>query len=563
MKKIIVLILVLGSFSFAFGQSTVGDSAYVTFRSYAKCDSAWTFFGYPASNLYKSVKLIPPISADSVLLQGRVLLDSVGDHYVEIRYYLQGSEAIHYYIGKWMNADTIMRADLIPADSTILASIKTHTDSIVTDSNRVRSDMWAIDRKRTSGYLATLKLKKLDIYNPTGIGLQIESDAGSAVDIGSYGTGNSGLYISSTLGPGITVDGGTDGILIGGGEDGIDIDADEHAIALQGGTSLSTVKIDADGNAPGLEILGGNTSGDAVKIQSIDGNGINIIGAGAGHSDIVLAGDGRIHGTINNVDSSTDYYKHLIALASDSGATGGGGGADTTQNRAMIRNNWDPEADGKLSIEDVTAVCQGAGKNTVVIWVENNADSTGLSNFHVTIEDSISGTQGPTWNTNFAGVCTLGLDNGHYTIYLDAPRWIIASPVYRTITDNVTLTYYATLITPSPPPPGDSVCVVRGYVYEKDGTPCVGAKVRMWIDIENVTVHGVLVDVKTPVVTYTNTLGHYEFSDGVYPNALLLYRGEYKTKWAIDAVTKAMTRIGAKWITVPIADSYEVTIWGQ
>jgi hypothetical protein len=105
MEKIIIIILILGSFSFAFGQSTVGDSAYVTFRSYAESDSARAYFGYPANNLYRSVKLIPLLTADSMLLRGRTALDSVGDHYVEIRYYLQGRAVTNYYIGKWLNID--------------------------------------------------------------------------------------------------------------------------------------------------------------------------------------------------------------------------------------------------------------------------------------------------------------------------------------------------------------------------------------------------------------------------------------------------------------------------
>jgi len=192
--------------------------------------------------------------------------------------------------------------------NTDITAIKTHTDSIAIDSNRVRSDMWAIDRQRTSGYMATLKLKKLDIYNKTGTAVMIESDVGSAVDIGAYGSGDAGVLISSTAGPGMDISGGQDAVLISGGMDGIDIDATHgHAVALNGGDTTSSVFINGGTTGWGFDILGFNLN---------TGGRVQFGGQGDTSIKVGDANNGKIGGIFNN-----DSLWHKIALASDSAGT--------------------------------------------------------------------------------------------------------------------------------------------------------------------------------------------------------------------------------------------------
>ena len=200
------------------------------------------------------------------------------------------------------------------------------------------------------------------------------------------------------------------------------------------------------------------------------------------------------------------------------------------------------------------ATCTPTGENTVIVWVKDIADSTGLEGFLVYFEDSITGGDRGYTHTNSAGVCTVGLSDGHYTIYLRAPRWTITSPVYKTINSDQTLTYYATGITPSPPPV-DSVCVVYGYVWKKDGSAYAGAKIEIWMDKTGVTYHGDLIDVITHSVVYTDTTGRFEFSSGIYPNDLLL---PANTRWSFK-ITVA-NRIWTGTVKVPVADSWELEI---
>jgi len=229
---------------------------------------------------------------------------------------------------------------------------------------------------------------------------------------------------------------------------------------------------------------------------------------------------------------------------------GSGGGADTSSNKKMIQNNWDSDADGKLTTEDIT--CTGSGSNTVLLWVKDYSDSTGIAGFRVEIVDSITGAKTPYGaHTNSAGLCTLALDNGHYTFYLSAPRYLRTSPIYRTISANTTLTYYATAMTVSPPP-ADSVCIVYGYVYNKDATPHPNAKVEIGMNRSSVSFHGVLVDV-SPTIVYTDSAGCFEFSGGVYPNDVLLPAG---TLWYIKVTTSNL--ILYHLYEVPITPSWEV-----
>ena len=212
-----------------------------------------------------------------------------------------------------------------------------------------------------------------------------------------------------------------------------------------------------------------------------------------------------------------------------------------------------------------TVNCTGTGSNTVLVWILDSSDSTtGIPGFSVDVEDSITGANTPYGAyTNSAGLCILALDDGHYTIYLSAPRYSITSPRYQAITANTTLTYYATAMVVSPPP-GDSACIVYGYVYNADGTPYNGARVEIGMNRSSVSFHGALINLG-PFVTYTDTLGYFEFStatymgkarstiNGVYPNDLLL---PANTLWYLKVTTDHL--ILTNTYEIPIGDSYEI-----
>ena len=235
-------------------------------------------------------------------------------------------------------------------------------------------------------------------------------------------------------------------------------------------------------------------------------------------------------------------------------------GLDTTQIREMLRYNWDTDSSGSWDMVDsldqtITAICTPTGENTVIIYVKDIADSTGISHFLIYFKDSVTGAEHGYTYTNSAGVCTVGLSDGSYRIYLKAPGWTITSPVYKTVTTDLTLTYYATEITPSPPPV-DSVCVVYGYVKELDGSAAIGAKVEVWMDKTGVTYHGILLDVKIHKVVYTDTTGRFEFSQGIYPNDCLL---PANTRWSFKVTSRTGNTLYQKTTEVPIGDSWQLT----
>jgi hypothetical protein len=316
-------------------------------------------------------------------------------------------------------------------------------------------------------------------------------------------------------------------------------DEDDMVIDLDGTTVGDVTDSVETSNPPAYQGNGGDTADVKTMLQNNwdpDTDGLLSVEAGAGGADTA-----DIKTMMQqNWDSDTDGEFSVETST----------GADSGVMKQMIKNNWDTDDDGQLLAE-----LAGAGSNTVTIYVKNYADSSGLNGFNIEIEDSAGGGFIGEGSTNSSGYCTFGLDDGTYTIYLSAPGWTITSPVYRTISgEDVTLTYYATGISPSPPP-GDSLCVVYGYVYNKDGTAAVGAKVEIWMDKTGVTYHGAPIDVQIRSVEYTNTSGYFEFDAGIYPNDVLQPEN---TLWQIRVTSKNENRLAEKRFEVPIADSYEV-----
>lgn len=342
MKKILIIILVLGGFSFAFGQSTVGDSTYVTLISYAECDSARVFFGYPDTNLYRSVKLIPPISANSMLLRGRTELDSIGDHYVKILYYLLGSADTNYYIGKWLNS------------------------------------------------VSTLAIRDTS-------------------------------HLANT---------------------------------------------------------------NAILASNYAKAGRDTINAHAPHG--------------NNWAS-----------------TGGGGSADTTAQRTMMRNNWDSDVDGKLSIEDVAG---GTGSNSVIVRCKSSADSSVIPSANIQILDSTESSTVGLLTSDSQGRGFFALDNGTYCVRMSKPGgWQFTVPETLKVDGNEDTTYYADVFNPGSPPSAE-YCLVYGWV-DTLGLPVDGANIVASIDYYPLTYDTTLLANPYAQFTTTDSTGYWKLN--LYINSLL------------------------------------------
>ena len=146
---------------------------------------------------------------------------------------------------------------------------------------------------------------------------------------------------------------------------------------------------------------------------------------------------------------------------------------------------------------------------------------------------------------------SLGSGLQHKT-WLVLPTYSFDNPDSIDLRYSTTFTFYGTAYSPTAPV-AESVCVVYGYIFNSDGSPCVGARVEMNMDKSGVSYHGDLINVSTVRTVYTDGNGRYEFSTGFYPNDLLL---PPNTKWHIKAYYGG--KFQDKLISVPIADSYKV-----
>lgn len=251
---------------------------------------------------------------------------------------------------------------------------------------------------------------------------------------------------------------------------------------------------------------------------------------------------------LNNLIAFKDSVENAVTDANKANFKGGAG--DTA---AIGRSVWDNDIVTQAN-RTVTASCAGSGARTVVIWIKDITDSTGIAGFEIDIEDSVGGGGVYGNTTNSSGCFTLSLDDATWTIHLQKVPYSITSPVYETISGNTTLTYYATPFTPGSPP-ADSLCVVWGRVKDKHGNAYVGAKVSIWMDAYPVTFGGILIDVATKSVVYTDTLGIFEFSDGIYYCSSL---NPSNLKWKIRVKTTNWIWEGP--VTVPSQASWEIEI---
>lgn len=207
-------------------------------------------------------------------------------------------------------------------------------------------------------------------------------------------------------------------------------------------------------------------------------------------------------------------------------------------------------------LEQAAACGSGTGPRTVTITVKNAADSVAISGFEVAIYDSSSGEPQANGTTNSNGVYTCSLDDETYTVHITNPPWSLTSPRRFVITGDMDSTFYATRFTPGSPP-ADSLCVVWGRVKDKHGDPYVGAKVSIWMDAYPVTFGGILIDVATKSVVYTDALGVFEFSDGIYYSSSL---NPSNLKWHVRVKTKNAEWIWEGMVAVPSQASWEIEI---
>lgn len=138
------------------------------------------------------------------------------------------------------------------------------------------------------------------------------------------------------------------------------------------------------------------------------------------------------------------------------------------------------EAECEDALADYGAPTVGSGARTVIIYVKSDADSSGISGFQIDIKDSTGGELKGRWQTNSAGVCTFSLDDATYSIALTKTPWSITTPVYPTISSDITLTYYATAFDPGTPASG-AMCRIYGWEADFQDSTLGGCKLLVRI----------------------------------------------------------------------------------
>lgn len=196
----------------------------------------------------------------------------------------------------------------------------------------------------------------------------------------------------------------------------------------------------------------------------------------------------------------------------------------------------------------------GTGDNTVIIYVKDDSDSTGISGYQIDIEDSTGGELKAGYQTQSGGACTLSLATSVYSVAMSKTPYTITTPIYPSIDSDTTLTYYATLYSPSAPP-ADTLCVVYVYVKTNQGVAIPNAKVSIWGEASNVKYGNIVIDYQKRVTEKTGSDGKAEFAEGFYPNDTLTpndlyYHYRIETTYSIAEGT----------FEIPVANSYELVI---
>lgn len=164
----------------------------------------------------------------------------------------------------------------------------------------VKADLKSIEDELTSGNNATLKLKKLSIWN-TGVGdnsLEIFASGPGGIATNIIGDDGLAVSINSNSGLAVSVFGETTGMQIGGVVASLRLDEFVRVV------STADAALQIDGPA-GIEVVG--NSGDAISLSSTGGKSINapngIIGNIVGNITGTLVGNiyGNVTGSVGSV----------------------------------------------------------------------------------------------------------------------------------------------------------------------------------------------------------------------------------------------------------------------
>lgn len=175
------------------------------------------------------------------------------------------------------------------------------------------------DLRRVEGYQlneAELSLRKVSIFNADGTAVSIQGGdtENAAMNINGINTGVAALVIGGNSAPALTLTN------IGFGANSLPT---VHCIS-QGATTGPAVLLSGSEVGAGLEIQGGTTSGDALKITTTDGDGLVINSAGSGKIDVnaTLPDPSDYSSLVTNISDildSTNTSGVVVATSSKNG----------------------------------------------------------------------------------------------------------------------------------------------------------------------------------------------------------------------------------------------------
>lgn len=239
------------------------------------------------------------------------------------------------------------------------------------------------------GSTALLALQNISINNPSGDGIDIVSGTGySGINISG---GNVGIYINSIIGLSITSSG--NGIEVFSSGNAIDLYATTGVAIYCQATNNDAVLIYAGNNNNGINIFGGQDSGSAVKLTTVNGDGLTISAPDNNAISLISSGVGL---------SMTDVGNGIVINSSSDSINlhGGGAGiyiASTGGSDAISVNS---------STQNALGLYGGGGNSGLNI-------SSGVTGNGLTITSGVDSGNGININSpNGNGIAILGLNSG-------------------------------------------------------------------------------------------------------------------------------------------------------
>lgn len=312
-------------------------------------------------------------------------------------------------------------------------------------SNRVKSDLEAIDGQTTSANNATLNLKQLNVSNGTGSAIVAASSAGSgyALSLSANGSGGGGLRITApSTGSGISITGPT---------------STGHAVSIDNAApNYSAVILSASGKVVHVEATGSN--GDAVYLKgSGSGSGERVVAGATGNALELTAPAGTALSSIGETGATFDSssangvginvfgrgdQNALNVFGGDTGdgaVFSGGSGVDI---RGDITGNLLGDVTGSVT----TALALGSGAITGPVLDDTALDA--IRNKFLVLSDSLNG---PTVGANTVTLSSIyaandDAFNGMFGVHLNASNQIIQTFV---VTDYVNSPTPTLTVTPN------------------------------------------------------------------------------------------------------------------